>query len=206
MKETALAFSESKKLSRCNERFILRGVDEQKMMQFIDNEEQMVLEKHAEREAIRRVRGASFAHCLTLNALAEDLEVIGKNGRPEKVHGKDIVSQKTWVSFLAKQTSLIELGGIAFTAGPLAVRYATWLRTQYTSRYRWFVREEEKAWLKQVALLAVLWHVLEHKQETNTFLDAWAALRWRSSLPHARRVAKWPKRCITASKTKHLLC
>lgn len=145
------------------------------MMQQIDDEEQMMVEMHAEREAIRRVRGASFAHSLTLNSLAEDLEVIGKNGRPEKVHGKDIVSQKTWASFLAKQTSIIELGGIAFTAGPLAVRYATWLRTEYTSRYRWFVREEEKAWLKQVALLAVLWHVLEHKQETNTFLDAWAA-------------------------------
>ena len=135
----------------------------------------MMVEKHAEREAVRRVRGASFAHCLTLNSLAEDLEVVGKNGRPEKVHGKDIVSQKTWASFLAKQTSIIELRGIAFTAGPLAVRYATWLRTQYTSRYRWLVREEEKAWLKQVALLAVLWHVLEHKLETNTFLDAWAA-------------------------------
>src|SRR5258708_25095091 len=41
--------------------------------------------------------------------------------------------------------------------------------------HRCLIREEEKTWLKQVALLAVLWHLLEHKQETNTFLDTWAA-------------------------------
>ena len=139
------------------------------------NEDDIELEQYVEREAFRRVRGASFSHSLTLNNLAEELEVVEKNGQPQTVHGKDIASHKTWTSFLAKQTPEVELGWISYAAGPLAVQYATWLRTAYTPRYRLLVREEEKTWLKQVALLAVLWHLLEHKLETNTFLDAWAA-------------------------------
>lgn len=138
------------------------------------DESQFVLERYAEREALRRVRGASFSHCLTRNQVAEQLEIVRPDGQAATVHGKDIASHKTWERFLAAQTPAVELERLTFAAGSLAARYATWLRTQYTPRYRQLVREEEQTWLKHVALLAVLWHFLEHKHEMHTFVDPWA--------------------------------
>lgn len=136
--------------------------------------EQFMVERYAERVALKQVRGESFTHCMKLNHHDVDLMVTGKNGEEVVIHGKDIANKKCWTKFLDDMTPPLELGWISYEAGKVATRYAQWLRTKYTERYRFISSNSEMEWLRKTALLATLWHMMEHKHETHSFLDEWA--------------------------------
>ncbi|HEU5383833.1 MAG TPA: hypothetical protein VFV38_51190 [Ktedonobacteraceae bacterium] len=131
----------------------------------------VTIERYAERVALFQVRGVSFSHCLTLAHIQTDLVVTGEMGERLTFHGKDVVNQKTWMRFVREKE--VHLEWFSYQVGAIAADYARWLRKEYTHRYRALESNEATDWLKQVARLAVLWHMMEDKYKSHRFLDAW---------------------------------
>lgn len=136
-----------------------------------DDQKRVSIERYAERAALLQIRGVSFSHCLKLARLGSDLIVTGELGEQLTFHGKDVVNQKTWRRFVHEKE--IELDWFSYQVGAIAVAYARWLRKEYTYRYRSLESNEAVEWLKQVARLAVIWHMMEDKAARHRFLDAW---------------------------------
>lgn len=131
----------------------------------------VTIERYAERAALFQIRGATFLHCLRLNNLASECSVVQGDGKKVTLRGQDLANRKAWESFL--QHYKLSLSWLSYEAGTIAARYAQWLRTSYTERYRVITTDEEIVWLQQVARLAVLWRLMWQKYDTHGFLDSW---------------------------------
>lgn len=131
----------------------------------------VIIERYAERAALFQIQGESFKQCLRLNHLAIELAMVDKKGTSTPLRGQDLVNSKTWTSFLTE--TKVSLSWLSYEAGAIAVAYARWLCTSYTDRYQAITTTDEITWLRQVARLAVLWHIMQHKYDTHSFLDPW---------------------------------
>ncbi|GHO61397.1 hypothetical protein KSC_002890 [Ktedonobacter sp. SOSP1-52] len=150
------------------------------------NTEALLLEQHAERQALSAVRGANFTQCLTLHHLAADLELVDPRGRPHLMHGKDLFDERTWTKFLASLQHPMNILSLTQSAEPLVKLYRTWLLTKYTQRYRWLSTPTQIQWFEQVTALVILRKVMEAKhhawtyqQDEHAFADSWCAMEMR---------------------------
>src|SRR2546430_2157753 len=122
----------------------------------------LLREHYAERLAFARISvGVSFLDCLTAHGLARSIEVTTEQGKTCSVRGSDVYDRRTWNAFLHATellpTSLIQ------DADRLVQAYEHWLRSAYTPRYRAITSPDQRAWLRQVVILAVLTQVLEQR-------------------------------------------
>ncbi|GHO76438.1 hypothetical protein KSD_42090 [Ktedonobacter sp. SOSP1-85] len=155
----------------------------------IDQEhtEALILEQHAERQALSAVRGANFTQCLSLHHLTADLELVDPRGRPHLMHGKDLFDERTWNKFLASLQHSINVLSLTQSAEPLTKLYRTWLLTKYTQRYRWLSTPAQIQWFEQVTALVILRKVMEAKhhawtyqQNEQAFADSWCAMEMKN--------------------------
>jgi hypothetical protein len=137
----------------------------------IQDQIRVTIERYAEQGGIFLLRGGSFTHILRLNNLFAERSIVGDDGNEVTLRGQDLVNTKTWESFL-KQVE-VNLSWLSYEAGVIATKYVRWLRSSYTKRYRVILSNDEITWLNQVARLAVLWHMFQHKYTTHRFLDPW---------------------------------
>ncbi len=133
--------------------------------------EEMLIERHAERAAVRAVRGISFTHCLKLNNIDPAYTATDETGEKIVIQGRDVYNKKTWEKYLAQRTTPLEMGWLTGNAGITAIDYARWLRTGYTKRYQSIRSFTGREWLKKSARVTVLLRMAEHKRETHNFID-----------------------------------
>jgi hypothetical protein len=127
------------------------------------SEEQITLEQHLEREALRACESSSLEQCLQIYGIASTIQVVSPRGKQVTLQAKDIVNVLTWTKFL---TSIGRESGamLLSTEGPeLIERYQDWLLHDYTDRYHWIATKSQRVWLEQVVTIVVVRHVMAHK-------------------------------------------
>ena len=147
-----------------------------------DDQMRKLIERTAEREALKVIHVTSFSDCLKQQSLQPDLVVIGAKGKQLTLRGRDIVNARVWTRFVAEKD--LSLGGLAYRVGEITLHYVRWLRTDYTPRYRAVASDEALTWLTEVAKLAALWHLMQHKYEMHRFCDEWCEAEMRGLVLH----------------------
>jgi hypothetical protein len=140
-------------------------------------------EEAAEHQAYTLLhRASSFTQCLQQQEIAPCLQAIDHKGSEITLYGKGIYDTRTWHKFLRSQPTEIVPLSLTEQTNPLSEAYTTWLRTTMT-RFRCCVTEEQLTWLRQVARLSVVWHIMEYKTAMAVagvgapFADKWTQLR-----------------------------
>ena len=139
-------------------------------------------EETAERQAYTLLHCASsFTQCLQQQGIAACLPVIDHKGSEITLHGKGVYDTRVWRKFLRAGSEEIVPLSLTEQTKPLSEAYSTWLRV--TTRFRFCVTEEQLIWLRQVARLSVVWHIMEYKTAMAIagvgapFADKWTQLR-----------------------------
>lgn len=122
--------------------------------------------------------GSSLSQSLKAFGVAPAITVSNARGKTLTVRASDVYAAR--MRFLAGLGT--DQGAFALTSvgDKLVEQFFEWLLHEYSDRYRSIVAEDQLAWLRQVAILVVVRHLLEQKytgyieQGRQTFADPWA--------------------------------
>lgn len=135
---------------------------------------EILVERHAERNAVRLVRGINHRQLSKLNGLDDSFVTVDKNGENITFKaGRDISHKGAWEKYLSKLPNPPEMGWLTQNAGALASDYANWLRSGgHTARYRYIKSSKGRKWVRDHARLTVIIRILEYKLKTHNFVDS----------------------------------
>ena len=131
----------------------------------MDSRQRIWREQREERMALNDMAWPHFKGCVTFNRLADAITVtqhhVKKGATEEHITASQVY--KAWLTFqqhALKELNTCTLDGVV---GPLTERFATWLTTEYTTRYRAIEDQSQMVWLRKVARLVVTRRIMETK-------------------------------------------
>jgi hypothetical protein len=116
-------------------------------------------EQEAELAAIAVIAHVSFKDCL--KGTLDTIIVRDHKGKENKITGSQI--HGAWKSFQEDQKADMSKCRLVGIVDRLAAKFATWLRTQYTPRYRLITSPDDIAWLEKICQMVVTKQVMEWK-------------------------------------------